>query len=497
MKQTGHDIIHTGDTVCSHGYRWNWRLLGIVLPCLSLAVAGCGSSGSSGSTAPDAEASQTAETAAASDTAADEAALAASTETAAEEATEQADAGDFSYAELEGYEFQFASGVGAWGTELTIASDGTFSGAFHDSDMGDADENEYPNGTYYWCGFEGKLSDPVRVNDYAYQMTIEDITYEDVAGTEEVIDGLRYCYSEPYGLDGATKLHLYLPGTPMTELSNNVIGWLEGSSSLEGSRLTYYALVSLPKEEAFSSNYYGDIEGDGRGLAQTVTVENPSWSYYLSDQAQTESLVGYTLDKLTQESNKITDDDQWLSENELTDPGTSYIKGDYTYELSDWDQSPSVTVTDQWTGEAVCYDLSAYAMAPDYDQEYGDYVDQHVLYAEAESGILYVATGHITSASICSETAYITAIDMASNSVLWKSAPLTCNAKTFVIVDDYIVCGYGFTAEKDYLNVIRKDNGVLQEQVLLKSAPEYIFLKDGILYVRCYDTNYTFQMAMG
>ncbi len=495
MKQTEYDIIHMGDMACTHGYRWSWRLLGIVLPCLSLTVAGCGSSGS---TASGTETTETAETA---DTEAAEEASAALTENAAEETTEQTDADDFSYAELEGYEFYFASGIGAWGTELKIASDGTFSGAYHDSDMGDADENEYPYGTYYWCGFEGKLSDPVRVNDYAYQMTIEDITYENVAGTEEVIDGLRYCYSEPYGLDGATRLQLYLPGTPMTELSNNVIGWLEGSSSLQGSRLTYYALVSLPKEEAFSSIYYGDVEGDGeydgRGLTQTVTVENPSWSYYLSDQAQTESLVGYTLDKLTQESNEITDDDQWLSENELTDPGISYVKGDFAYELSDWDESPSVTVTDQWTGEAVCYDLSAYAMAPDYDQDYGDYVDQHVLYAEAENGILYVATAHITCAALCSETAYITAIDMASNSVLWKSSPLICNAKTFVIVDDYIVCGYGFTAEKDYLNVIRKDNGVLQEQVLLKSAPEYIFLKDGILYVRCYDTNYTFRMAMG
>ncbi len=493
MRRTRADFMHTVNF--AGGRKWNLVRWGIVLPCLMMTAAGCGSNGSA---APAAETTQTATT---DETVIDEAATDASSESAAEAVTEQADTGDFSYAELEGYEFWFASGAGAWGTELTIAADGTFSGAFHDSDMGDADENEYPYGTYYWCGFEGKLSDPVRVNDYAYQMTIEDITYENVAGTEEVIDGLRYCYSEPYGLDGATRLQLYLPGTPMTELSNNVIGWLEGSSRLQGSRLTYYALVSLPKEEAFSSTYYGDVEGDaeydGRGLSQTVTIENPSWSYYLSDETKTQSLVGYTLDKLSQESNKITDDDQWLSENGLTDPGTSYVKDDITYELSDWNESPSVTVTDQWTGEAVCYDLSAYAMAPDYDQEYGDYVGQHVLYAEAENGILYVATGHNTCASLCSETAYITAIDMTSNSVLWKSAPLICNAKTFVIVDDYIVCGYGFTAEDDYLNVIRKDNGVLQEQVLLKSAPEYIFLKDGVLYVRCYDTNYTFRMAMG
>ncbi len=230
-----------------------------------------------------------------------------------------------------------------------------------------------------------------------------------------------------------------------------------------------------------------------------IHIENPSWKYYLSDQAVMQSLPGYTLDKQTQESNEITDDTDWFIENGLSYPGRSYTIGTYSYELGEWkdEDSLSVSVTEWATAQTFVYVLEDYKWAPDINERYEDFTDQRVIYALAEDGVLYVSTGHNTYADACEETAYITAIDMSTNTVLWKSTPLVCNARSFAIVDDYIVCGYGFTKEDDYLNVLRRDNGVLQEQFPLKSAPYYIFLKDGILYVRCYDTNYTFQMAMG
>ena len=40
----------------------------------------------------------------------------------------------------------FTSGVGAWETELTLYADGTFTGQFHDSNMGETGYG-YPNGT--------------------------------------------------------------------------------------------------------------------------------------------------------------------------------------------------------------------------------------------------------------------------------------------------------------------------------------------------------------
>ena len=50
--------------------------------------------------------------------------------------------------------FIFTSGVGGWGTDLTIAPDGTFTGSYHDSEMG-AIGDENPNGEVYVCAFSG------------------------------------------------------------------------------------------------------------------------------------------------------------------------------------------------------------------------------------------------------------------------------------------------------------------------------------------------------
>lgn len=42
--------------------------------------------------------------------------------------------------------YGFASGSGGWDTTMTVASDGTFSGTYHDSDMGITGD-DYPNGS--------------------------------------------------------------------------------------------------------------------------------------------------------------------------------------------------------------------------------------------------------------------------------------------------------------------------------------------------------------
>ena len=53
-------------------------------------------------------------------------------------------------------DLEFSSGAGAWGTGLTLAADGSFSGEYHDSDMGDSGD-DYPDGTVYLCNFPGSL----------------------------------------------------------------------------------------------------------------------------------------------------------------------------------------------------------------------------------------------------------------------------------------------------------------------------------------------------
>ena len=97
--------------------------------------------------------------------------------------------------------FVFASGVGAWDTQVTIAPDGSFSGVYHDADMGGTGEG-YPNGTEYICEFTGQFSQPAKVDDYTWSVQLESLSYDGVPETEEIRDGIRYVCSTPYGVEG-------------------------------------------------------------------------------------------------------------------------------------------------------------------------------------------------------------------------------------------------------------------------------------------------------
>ena len=45
-------------------------------------------------------------------------------------------------------------------------------------------------------------------------------------GTEEYADGVRYVYSEPYGLEDAEELLVYSPRTPAESLPEDFLIWL-------------------------------------------------------------------------------------------------------------------------------------------------------------------------------------------------------------------------------------------------------------------------------
>lgn len=159
----------------------------------------------------------------------------------------------FSYADLENYMFAFSSGVGAWGTTLTIDENGIFKGSYHDSDMGVTGEG-YPNGTIYYCSFEGAFDKLEYVDDYTYVTEIRRIKYENLPETEEIIDGIRYVYSEPYGLDGAEDIYFYMPGADLESLPDGYLDWIRYTALAENaSSLPFYGLYNEAMEEGFSS----------------------------------------------------------------------------------------------------------------------------------------------------------------------------------------------------------------------------------------------------
>jgi len=136
--------------------------------------------------------------------------------------TTAADGCDFS--ELSKLEFCFASGAGGWSTLVQINEDGTFVGAYHDSEMGVTGEG-YPNGTYYICEFTGKLEDYSVVDDNSFALTVKGLSYAP-AETESIEDGIRYITAEPYGLSEGCRLVFIREGTDISGISEDMLRWV-------------------------------------------------------------------------------------------------------------------------------------------------------------------------------------------------------------------------------------------------------------------------------
>ena len=132
--------------------------------------------------------------------------------------------------------FVFSSGVGNWSTEFDLSSDGTFTGKYSDLDMGDTGEN-FPDGTTYICKFNGKFSIPVKMDDHTYSMQLEYLDLGGVPGNIYYEDNMRYICSEAYGFDNAEEFLIYLPGTPISNLPEDFLSWLNSIAVIEGNTI--------------------------------------------------------------------------------------------------------------------------------------------------------------------------------------------------------------------------------------------------------------------
>ncbi|WP_441292419.1 hypothetical protein ACSRUE_20355 [Sorangium sp. KYC3313] len=141
------------------------------------------------------------------------------------------------------------------------------------------------------------------------------------------------------------------------------------------------------------------------------------------------------------------------------------------------------------------FDFESFLTPPEFDPKEAGFVKGSIGWAAVEDGVLYVSSGHRTyAASSKGKNAYLSAIELASGQLLWQSAPLVCNAENFVLRGDHLLCGYGFTAEPDFLYVLERATGKVASKLPLKSGPEFLVEKDGKLFVRTYDTDYVFEI---
>ena len=122
-------------------------------------------------------------------------------------------------------QYMFASGAGGWRTMLYLNEDGSFTGDYIDMDMGSQEA--------WGCNFHGRFALPERIAPYFWRMGIEELTVTGLKdGTEVgdtyVEDGTRYTVTEPYGLNNADELLVYLPGISTASLPEGFFNWARG-----------------------------------------------------------------------------------------------------------------------------------------------------------------------------------------------------------------------------------------------------------------------------
>ena len=228
---------------------------------------------------------------------------------------------------------------------------------------------------------------------------------------------------------------------------------------------------------------------------RSIVLENPSWDYYIKGKGVTSSEKTPTLQKTKESSVAVGEEDKWFAENELEKPEFPYIDDDYNYATYGDNAYDTylLELTNHKDGSVTMFDFSNFQYAEDFKEEDREFACQRICWAKAKEGILYAAISHNTYAETSPHNAYLVAIDIETGDILWKTEPLTSNSWSFALVDGGIICGYGFTAEKDTLHVVDIHDGTIKQTLPLKSMAEYIVEKDNDIYVITYNTEYIFR----
>lgn len=108
--------------------------------------------------------------------------------------------------------------------------------------------------------------------------------------------------------------------------------------------------------------------------------------------------------------------------------------------------------------------------------------------AYLKDGIFYGAS--VTNGYAEPDSCFMFAYDLEQDKLLWRSADQSYNSMNFVVKGDVILCGYGFTAEDDYLYQINRNTGEILDRLELKKMPDLLVEQDGKLYVHTYSYDY-------
>ena len=185
---------------------------------------------------------------------------------------------------------------------------------------------------------------------------------------------------------------------------------------------------------------------------------------------------------LSEKDNGIDFADEWYASENLSLPmiGTDWnCFADENYEYL-WD-GDDLYIYENGTGDCL------YALNYPTDKWY---VNGNNAYLK--DGIFYGAS--VANGYAQPNTCFMFAYDLENEKLLWRSADQSYNSMNFVVKGDVLICGYGFTAETDYLYQINRNTGEIIDRLLLKKMPDLIVEQDGKLYVHTYSYNYVISI---
>ncbi len=164
---------------------------------------------------------------------------------------------------LNGLTFIFSSGAGGWSTEVEMKENGSFEGVYYDWDLG-VTGDDYPNGSCYLSAFTGQFTDAVKIDDetWSLKLGVLEIVPEmkDKMYSEEITDGYRYTYVDPYGLENAEEFILYLPGRTIDEeVPEMFLSWVSIAwwwHTVPPRYLPCYGLYNVSGEAGFCTSIF-------------------------------------------------------------------------------------------------------------------------------------------------------------------------------------------------------------------------------------------------
>jgi hypothetical protein len=140
------------------------------------------------------------------------------------------------------------------------------------------------------------------------------------------------------------------------------------------------------------------------------------------------------------------------------------------------------------------FDLGALRDPPKANPQWKRFASQDATYAQVVDGTLYVCNGGGSYArEVFGKKGFVTALELATGALRWRSDALRCNA-TFAVSGDYLVTGYGFTDEPDNLFLMRMADGATAGQVKLESGPDLVTRVGQRVHVEAYGHVYDFEL---